>query len=550
MGMPTGANPTINEVIKAISDGEYRIPRFQRDFVWDNKKSAALMDSIFKGFPIGSVILWKTKTELSEIRNLGGIVIPGRDTGRYISYVIDGQQRLTSLYFSLMGLKTGTGADYSEMCISLIADNTEQLVYDSLPKDAEPDDYVLLKDLFNAAGLNGSHSDKRLEYYRLLLQYKISVIEIDDENLGLDEVIEIFERLNLGGKRLNLFSIITAKTYRPSSNDEEGFDLAKRYDKFNAVLVDNNYGRIGDSVFLQAIAACLIGKVNKSEILRNLSAEMVLDSFVGVEKAILAAIEHLKSASYGVLVANLLPYQSMLVPFTYFHYKIGNRHISNQQERYLRDFFWRCVLGKRYTRSTGTNMNADLVKIQKILDGEVPSQEPILLSPKAIFENGRFMLSSAYVLGMLCLMAQMKPQSFGVGRTINITNDSVSSSAKKQYHHFFPTKSKVIVNNPAYKAVSNNVVNIVFMDARTNDQISSQNPSEYIKYFAETNPELPSVLDSHFIAMDRYGIEKDDFFAFINARSKAIYTRLCGYIIPSAHDSISNTDVFTDLDLK
>ena len=98
MGMPTGLNPTINEIVKCITDGEYRIPRFQRDFVWDIKKSAALLDSIFKGFPISSVILWKTKNELSEIRNLGGVVIPGRDTGRYTSYIIDGQQRLTSVF--------------------------------------------------------------------------------------------------------------------------------------------------------------------------------------------------------------------------------------------------------------------------------------------------------------------------------------------------------------------------------------------------------------------------------------------------------------------
>jgi uncharacterized protein with ParB-like and HNH nuclease domain len=102
--MPTGSNPTIQEVIKSIENGEYRIPRFQRDFVWDIRKSAALLDSIFKGFPISSVILWKTKTELPEIRKLGGIDIPGKDTGRYTSYVIDGQQRLTSLYFSLKGL--------------------------------------------------------------------------------------------------------------------------------------------------------------------------------------------------------------------------------------------------------------------------------------------------------------------------------------------------------------------------------------------------------------------------------------------------------------
>lgn len=114
-----------------------------------------------------------------------------------------------------MGLKTSSGSDFSGMCISLIAKRGEQLVYDAMPKDASPDDFINLKSLFNATALAGPHSEKRLEYYQVLLQYKISVIEIDDENLELDEVIEIFERLNLGGKNkvpallifpLNVFS--------------------------------------------------------------------------------------------------------------------------------------------------------------------------------------------------------------------------------------------------------------------------------------------------------------------------------------------------------
>lgn len=164
----------------------------------------------------------------------------------------------------------------------------------------------------------------------MLLQYKISVIEIDDENLELDEIIEIFERLNLGGKKLNLFSIIAAHSYTTPEEDGKGFDLAKRFDSFNKVLVNNNYGRISDSTFLQAIAACLIGKVNKADILKSLNSDLIKNNYGQVEKAIYATIEHLKGQSYGVLVANLLLYQRIIVSFAYFHYKMGNKHISPQ----------------------------------------------------------------------------------------------------------------------------------------------------------------------------------------------------------------------------
>ena len=102
------------------------------------------------------------------------------------------------------------------------------------------------------------------------------------------------------------------------------------------------------------------------------------------------------------------------------------------------------------------------------------------------------MLSSAYVIGMLCLMAQMHPQSFGVGRTVNITNDSVSSASKKQYHHFFPTKCSSIKENSAYKD----------------------------------------------------GIESDEYYKFLNARSRAMYNKLCGYVLPCAHDLITDSTAF------
>ncbi len=442
------------------------------------------------------------------------------------------------MYFALNGLKTASGVSFAEMCISLVAGKSEQIVFDVIPKDANIDDFVNLKALFNTTALAGSHPEKRLEYYQILLQYTISVIEIDDENLGLDEVIEVFERLNLGGKKLTLFSIIAARSYKPVGGKELGFNLSKRFEAFNKTLQDNNYGKISDSTFLQSIAACLTGKVNKSEILRNLKSDLIITNYVAVEKAIFAAIEHLKSKSYGVLVANLLPYERLLVPFAYFHFNIGKNHITTDQERYLEDFFWRSILAKRYNSSADTNMNTDLGKIQKIIEGNAPAQEPVILMPKTIWENGRFTLSSAYVLGILCLMAQAAPQSFAVGRSINITNDSVSSAAKKQYHHFFPMKSAVISDNAAYNLTVNNVVNIVFMDAITNDQISNRNPSDYITEFQKNNPKLAEALESHYIELNGYGIKDDNFFTFINARSRAFYNKLYGYILRNEHDTV------------
>ena len=84
----------------------------------------------------------------------------------------------------------------------------------------------------------------------------------------------------------------------------------------------------------------------------------------------------------------------------------------------------------------------------------------------------------------------------------------------------------------------NNVVNIIFMDAVTNTQISNKNPSKYIREFSKKNPKLSNKLKSHYISRNGYGIDENDYFSFLNARSKAMYQKLRTYIIPNRRDVI------------
>ena len=94
-----------SDLISDIETGQVKIPQFQRKFVWSIKESAKLLDSIIKGYPIGTFIYWRTKERLRAIRDLGNIKLPAPPKGEYINYVLDGQQRLTSLFASLKGVE-------------------------------------------------------------------------------------------------------------------------------------------------------------------------------------------------------------------------------------------------------------------------------------------------------------------------------------------------------------------------------------------------------------------------------------------------------------
>ena len=88
----------IREIIEQVTRGQLRIPAFQRGFVWDADMVAYFMDSIYKRFPFGSLLLWRTKETLKHERKLGPYALPDNDPDYPIDYVLDGQQRITSIF--------------------------------------------------------------------------------------------------------------------------------------------------------------------------------------------------------------------------------------------------------------------------------------------------------------------------------------------------------------------------------------------------------------------------------------------------------------------
>jgi len=97
-------------VEEKLSKDKLLIPTFQRDFVWEPENIRRLWDSIFRFYPIGSILYWVTDNYLHTHRKLGGFEFPhDEDVLRKFkewSYILDGQQRATSLLVSILG---GTG---------------------------------------------------------------------------------------------------------------------------------------------------------------------------------------------------------------------------------------------------------------------------------------------------------------------------------------------------------------------------------------------------------------------------------------------------------
>jgi uncharacterized protein with ParB-like and HNH nuclease domain len=136
---PDNHNKKYEALFLEIDKGTIKIPLFQREFVWDKENSAKLVDSIIKGYPVGTFIFWKTKEELRSYREIGNFELPKTPKGDFAEYVLDGQQRITTLYAIKKGVrisKDGKVIDYKDIYIDLDyqeGTDDEIVVFEQLP---------------------------------------------------------------------------------------------------------------------------------------------------------------------------------------------------------------------------------------------------------------------------------------------------------------------------------------------------------------------------------------------------------------------------------
>jgi len=111
---------TLQNLVAEVANGNFRIPRFQRNYVWPPKKVLELFDSIYQEYPIGSFFLWKAGRGHAHLfRQAGSLGVKPVADDDDVTFILDGQQRMTSLYATLNGLTIGNH-DYTNICFDLV----------------------------------------------------------------------------------------------------------------------------------------------------------------------------------------------------------------------------------------------------------------------------------------------------------------------------------------------------------------------------------------------------------------------------------------------
>ena len=516
-----------------IDTGYTKIPKFQRDFVWSKVQTSKLIDSIIKGFPIGTFIFWKTREELRHVKNIGNAELPSQKAGESVAYVLDGQQRITSLFAVKKGLiitKEGKEIDYKDISIdlSLNPDDEEEVVStDPIEGSSCISVYQLLNGSLVELIDKYSKDDigKIGIYQKRLTTYDFSTILIDE--YPIDIACEIFTRINTGGMELTLFEIMVAKTY----DQERGFDLADEYE----MLIDNGdhekdlkdagYETIPTSTILQCIAACLIQDVRRKSILK-LDKSDVIEIWPSVKDSIFHAIDFF-SSQYRIPVSRLLPYPGLLVPFTYFFFNNNGNPPTSIQNKLLLQYFWWVSLLRRFSSGVESKLAQDFKRIDDILEGNAPSYqgEEIELTLDGVI-NRPFSTGDSFCKAILTLYAYHVPRSFSDNSLVKIDNSWLKVAFSKNYHHFFP--KNYLKRNGFTEYEANSIVNITIVDDYLNKRaIGAKAPSNYMNTFKKDNDDLVKTMKTHLIDdLDDFGIWNDDYKAFLDKRGKKILREL------------------------
>lgn len=512
---------SFRSLLNDIEIGKIKIPQFQRDFVWDIKKASDLMDSLIKGYPIGTFIIWKTKEPLRIIRDLGGIKLPQSPKDDYINYILDGQQRLTSLYVSLKGyqiLKENSMQDFSKMYVDLSVEGDNRIIITNIQKKEQEDiiklNELMYKGILELAKYPEKYLQKLDDYKNIIMSYPIPIIYVED--IPMEVAVEIYTRINEGGKTLTVFEIMVAKTF----SIERNFDLAEKYKTLTLRLSKVNYETIPDSTVLQTVAILLTKDCSKKSIYR-LNRDEFIDIWEDAVDSIERTVDYFKSF-FRIPISELLPYYALIVPFSYFFYKHNDKPNAVQQKS-LQNFFWRTSLTDRYSHSQETRIAQDIMRIDSILnEKKVTYDYPIDISPKYIIENGSFTISRSYIKAILCLYVYFEPKSFNDNSKVIISKDFLKKSNSKNYHHFFP--KSFLKKKKVDELLRNHILNITIVDEHLNKkEIGKRPPSIYIKRFLKENEELKETLKTHLIGdIDKFGILSDDYDEFIKMRAQKV----------------------------
>jgi hypothetical protein len=526
----TTSERKLPDIVASIRRGEWKIPRFQREFVWEKNKVIELLDSIYRQFPVGSFFLWLPPEDYARYyKDIPELQISPDGRRMFTHFILDGQQRLTSLYVTSLGL-TINDFDYSSICFDLDAE-----IFNINPVDLErniPVHKIFQQDFTIFKQLTEERQRAFMKVSDRLKDYPFPVITIDNKNI--EDACRIFERINQRGTRLNIFDLVVALTW------DKDFELKSKIDEFNKKY-EPIFGKMEPVIFSETLSLVINKQATKAFQLQ-LTPEDVKSKWAGVEKAIEATLKFLRS-NLEVRRYEYLPYRDMIPLIAYYFYECSDKNIE-ADKGFLEDWFWKATFSNRYSGAVFSKMGEDRANIfdRKLRGEPVEVAYDIYINDQRIaaLHMGRV---TAARNGILLLLMKKRPLSFLDNSLVDIEKDAISAFNQTEKHHIFPRAHLKSIGIKEKKR-TDLLCNFCFIDSALNKKIGSKSPEEYLNEIRMINPNMLTALQSHLIpAEDGASILKNDYDGFLKDRSKLLYQEVrtkLGDVFASIEEELSS----------
>jgi hypothetical protein len=520
-----------------IENGRVRLPPFQREFVWSVGKVIDLMDSIYKGFPIGSFFYWKANRKyVALFRDIKSLCLPTPAPDQELFFILDGQQRLTSIWVTFKGSAID-GANYAHICLDLESaakyeeGDPELRRQIKVFKETEPDSSSFIS-LHHILSENVATYDvirdplppdkkqtlsKARDRFR---NYPFSVVKVF--NLELEDAVEVFQRINQGGKRLTRFELVAANCW------SESFDLTKAVRDFNQRVKERtDFGWVEPIAVVQSMSLLKFQQC-KTEHELKLNSKTVEELWPRISKAIGDAIDWMRD-NYGVIRGDMIPYGAML-PVLACYFAEHGTNVPTEHKQWIDQWFWRSAFSERYAKSQTSQMATDAKAIRELIDGKLePPRYPLTVTKDDIRRMKINRASGAARNAILCLLACAKPKHFVTGADISLAKDHFSEVKDPNAHHIFP-KNFIKKELKRYVEEVHLLPNFCFLPADLNNKIKDRPPSDYFLEFRGNdfeNPNFDGALRSHLIPFGADSpIWNDDYDAFLQQRTDLIWAAI------------------------
>jgi hypothetical protein len=513
----------IEQLVNGVKVGDIRLPKFQRPFVWNKSDILKLLDSIYKGYPIGSILLWLTQQELASERRIADLEINERPDQYPTNYLLDGQQRLSTLcgalYWNGGDKKSPWNIAFDcdkEHFLFPSEEDEEKINIFPLNKLIDTRDFINQCKRFEASPNKEKYNDNALKLLNSIKDYKIAAVRIGDMNL--DEVAPIFERINSSGRQLTIVDLMRAATWKG------GFDLSDAIDTIRAACEKKNFEDIKDTHILRSISACTGYGIHKEDIdkLRDRTSDELKEASQKSVNAYKLAVDFITS-ELPLPSISYLPYALQLTYMVEFFNLCPKPNIHQRHE--LIKWFWKTSFSRYYGATNTGIITKELLQIRRFAYGEI---EQLSVERKINFKDfirDNFILNKASSLSFALLLATSNPKSFLDGTVVD-TFRALSVTNKLEYHHVFP---KAFLNSIGVsKSDANFHANISMQNLSNNREISDAKPSNYfLEIERRIGDKLSIVLESNFLNQAAFEAGKNnDYNSFIAERSMLLEAKM------------------------